>query len=113
MSQENVEIVRDVYAAFRRRENAAPFAVYAPDIEVDIREGGGRDVQAAYHALPLGALDPARWEDREFAQLLRPCEALKAVGLEEQAGSENLDLVRSILVYFDPDRALADLGLEE
>jgi ketosteroid isomerase-like protein len=46
MSQENVEIVRGVYAAFTRRDNDAPFAVYAPDIEVDFREGGGPDAQA-------------------------------------------------------------------
>ena len=49
MSQENVEIVRGVYDAFARRDNAAPFAVYAPDMEVDFREGGGPDAQAVYH----------------------------------------------------------------
>jgi ketosteroid isomerase-like protein len=40
MSQENVEIVRGVYDAFARRDNDAPFAVYAPDIELDFREAG-------------------------------------------------------------------------
>ncbi len=49
MSQENVEIVRGVYDAFTRRDNVAPFAVYAPDIELDFGEGGGPDAQAVYH----------------------------------------------------------------
>jgi ketosteroid isomerase-like protein len=49
MSQENVEIVRGLYDAFARRDNAAPFAVYSPDIEVDIREGGSPDAQVVYH----------------------------------------------------------------
>jgi ketosteroid isomerase-like protein len=49
MSQENVEIVRGLYDAFARRDNAAPFAAYAPDIELDFREGGGPDAQAVYH----------------------------------------------------------------
>jgi ketosteroid isomerase-like protein len=49
MSQENVEIVRGVYVAFARRDNAATFAVYAPDIELDFREGGGPDAQVVYH----------------------------------------------------------------
>ena len=44
-----MEIVLDVYDAFTRRDNGAPFAVYAPDIEVDFREGGGPDAQAVYH----------------------------------------------------------------
>jgi ketosteroid isomerase-like protein len=48
MSQENVEIVLDIYDAFRRRDNAAPFAAYAPDIELDFREGGSPDAQGVY-----------------------------------------------------------------
>jgi ketosteroid isomerase-like protein len=44
-----VEVVLDIYDAFTRRDNAAPFAVYAPDIELDFREGGSPDAQAVYH----------------------------------------------------------------
>ncbi len=36
MSQENVEIVRQLYEAFVARDNESPFAVYHPDIEWDM-----------------------------------------------------------------------------
>jgi ketosteroid isomerase-like protein len=49
MAQENVEIVRGVYDAFARRDNAAPFAVYAPDIEWDLRESVALDAPTVYH----------------------------------------------------------------
>jgi ketosteroid isomerase-like protein len=48
MSQENVEIVRGVYDAFARGDNAAPFAAYALDIELDFR-AGGIDTPGLYH----------------------------------------------------------------
>jgi ketosteroid isomerase-like protein len=35
MSQENVEVVRQVYEAAARRDTSAVFALYAPDIEWD------------------------------------------------------------------------------
>jgi ketosteroid isomerase-like protein len=49
MSQANVEIVRGIYDAFARRDNVAPFSVYAPDIELDFREGAGLDAPTVYH----------------------------------------------------------------
>jgi ketosteroid isomerase-like protein len=39
MSQENVELVASVYEAFARRDDAAPFDVYATDIEWDQSRG--------------------------------------------------------------------------
>ena len=50
MSQENVETVRGVYDAFTRRDNVAPFAVYAPDIVVEwnLNEGGPLDAPTVY-----------------------------------------------------------------
>jgi ketosteroid isomerase-like protein len=36
MSEENVEIVRQLHEAFARGENQSPFAVYDPDIEWDM-----------------------------------------------------------------------------
>ena len=36
MSQENVEIVRRLYAAYSRRDSEAPFEHYASDIEWDL-----------------------------------------------------------------------------
>ena len=44
MSQENVEVVRGAYDAFARRDNAAPFAAYALDIELVIRDVAGQVV---------------------------------------------------------------------
>jgi ketosteroid isomerase-like protein len=49
MSGENVEVVRGVYDAFARHDNAAPFAVYASDIEWDLREGVALDAPTVYH----------------------------------------------------------------
>jgi ketosteroid isomerase-like protein len=48
MSQENVVIVRACYDAFARRDNGAPFAAYALDIEMDFRHSGF-DVPSLYH----------------------------------------------------------------
>ena len=36
MSQENVEVVRQVYAAAARRDAAAVFALYDPEVEFDV-----------------------------------------------------------------------------
>ena len=50
MSRENVEVVRGVYDAFTRRDNAAAFAAYALDIEMDFRHGVlGFDAPSLYH----------------------------------------------------------------
>ena len=38
MSRENVEIVRGVYEALARRDNVAPFEVYADDIVWDVSQ---------------------------------------------------------------------------
>jgi ketosteroid isomerase-like protein len=37
MSQENVEVVRKAWEAYRRRDNEAALALYDPEIEVDLR----------------------------------------------------------------------------
>ena len=49
MSQANVEIVRGVYEAFTRRDDAVPFASYSPDIEWDITGLGHFGVASVYH----------------------------------------------------------------
>jgi ketosteroid isomerase-like protein len=36
MSEKNVEIVRQIYEAFRRRDSEAPYKHFAPDIEWDV-----------------------------------------------------------------------------
>jgi ketosteroid isomerase-like protein len=49
MSQENVEVVASVYEAFARRDNAAPFAAYAADIEWDMSRGLAEGLGGVYH----------------------------------------------------------------
>jgi ketosteroid isomerase-like protein len=49
MSRENVEVVASVYEAFARRDNAAPFAAYAPDIEWDMSRGLAEGPGGVYH----------------------------------------------------------------
>ena len=73
MSQENVEIVRQVYAAAARRDPASVLAAYDPDVEWDVSRspmarlvGGGvyrgheglRSFFAAYHEA---------WENIDYA----------------------------------------------
>jgi ketosteroid isomerase-like protein len=45
----NVEVVRGIYDAYTRRENATPFDAYAPDIEWDISELGHFPIASVYH----------------------------------------------------------------
>jgi ketosteroid isomerase-like protein len=49
VSQANVEIVREVYEAFTRRDHALPFASYAPDTEWDITGLGHFGAASVYH----------------------------------------------------------------
>jgi ketosteroid isomerase-like protein len=52
MSEENVEIVRQLHEAFARRDNKSPFAVYDPDIEYDLSRAPGLVLpgkEAIYH----------------------------------------------------------------
>jgi ketosteroid isomerase-like protein len=49
MSQENVEIVRQVYDAFERRDTQLPFDMYAADIEWDLSVAGMLGPGGVYH----------------------------------------------------------------
>jgi ketosteroid isomerase-like protein len=49
MSHANVEIVRGVYEAFTRQDDALPFASYEPDIEWDITGFGHFGAASVYH----------------------------------------------------------------
>jgi uncharacterized protein len=49
MSQENVELVLSVYEAFARRDDAAPFEVYATDIEWDQSRGFPEGSGSVFH----------------------------------------------------------------
>jgi ketosteroid isomerase-like protein len=48
MSEENLELIQRIYDAYARRDNAAPFELYAPDIEWDISELGDIPIARVY-----------------------------------------------------------------
>ena len=49
MSQENVEIVREIYQAVARRDAASAFAVYADDIVWEVSAGRALVMDRVYH----------------------------------------------------------------
>ena len=49
MPSENVEIVKRLLDAFRRRDNQYPFTVYDPEIVWDMRRSPIPDAQEVYH----------------------------------------------------------------
>jgi ketosteroid isomerase-like protein len=52
MSEENLEIVRELFDAFDRRDHEAAFEYYDADIEWDASraaDGGASDVAGVYH----------------------------------------------------------------
>jgi ketosteroid isomerase-like protein len=57
MSQENVELVAGVYEAFARRDDAAPFEVYATDIEWDTSRSP-RAAAPSFTAMKASASSP-------------------------------------------------------
>ena len=134
MSQENVEIVRRMNAAFNRRDRDALFAYYHPDVEL-------RDLQHAPDAperlIGIDAIRAywAQWDDAfdDFtAEIEEYLEAGKYVliatrwrGKGKDSGLE-IDLhtvdvvefadgkiVRVTIGYADRDEALRAVGLEE
>jgi uncharacterized protein len=50
MSQENVEVVRRAWQALARRDNEAAFALYDPEVEIDLT-GSGFPGAGVYHGL--------------------------------------------------------------
>jgi ketosteroid isomerase-like protein len=50
MSEENVEIVRRAWEAYKRRDNEAALALYDPEIEIDLR-GEARVGTGVYYGL--------------------------------------------------------------
>jgi ketosteroid isomerase-like protein len=75
MSQENVEIVQQVYEAFARRDFAAVLGLCSGDFELDITAHPMRDLA---HVWTLDAGRIVRLEAFQAAG-----EALKAAGLSE------------------------------
>jgi uncharacterized protein len=48
MSEENVEVVRKAWEAFKRRDNEAALALYDPEIEIDLRRRVSADARVYY-----------------------------------------------------------------
>ena len=57
MSQENVEVVREIYRAVARRDAASAFAVYADDIVWEVNARREVVMDRVYHGHEGGGLD--------------------------------------------------------
>jgi ketosteroid isomerase-like protein len=134
MSQENVEIVRPIYAAWERGDfTSAEWA--HPEIKLVAADGfdpgsytGVAQMKQAWSDW-LGAWEEYRVEVDEYRELddervlvlMLHCGRGKASGLDvgqiKRAGANVLHVrdgkVTSLVLYWDRQRALADLGLSE
>ena len=135
MSQENVEVVRSIYAAWERGDfSSVEWA--DPEIEYVIADGPqpgrwtGLDGMAqAWSNWLAGAWEDFRVEPEEIRELDDE-RVLVLVHISAKGRSSGLDLdqmqargvavfhvrdskVTRFIAYWDRDRALADLGLEE
>jgi len=136
MSQENLEIVRPIYAAWERGDfTSAEWA--HPDIELVIADSfdagsvtGLDGMAAAWHDW-LSAWEEYRVEVDEYRKLdderilvlMLHCGRGKASGLDvgqtgtKSAGANLLHVrdgrVTRLVLYWDRERALADLGISE
>jgi uncharacterized protein len=131
---ENLDLVREIYAAYGRRDNQSPFEVYAPDIEWDISELGLFGVQSVYRGhdgvracfrdlfssfrefkiAPLGLLDAS---DHVLATVREHgVGAASGVDVDREhyaAWTLRAGRVTHMRVYIDRADALKAVGLEE
>jgi ketosteroid isomerase-like protein len=134
MSQENVELVRSIYAAWERGDfSSAEWA--HPEIEYVIVEGptpgswtglagleeGGLGFLSAWKELRVEAEECRQLDGERVLVLTRLSGRGKTSGVElEQMRTKAADLlhircgkVTRFVLYFDRERALAELGLSE
>jgi ketosteroid isomerase-like protein len=134
MSQEHLEIVRPIYAAWERGDFTSAEWAHS-DIELVVGDSfeagsvkGLAAMAAAWHDW-LGAWDEYRVEVDEYRELdderilvlMLHCGRGKTSGLDvgqtKRAGANLLHVrngrVSKIVLYWDRERALADLGLSE
>jgi ketosteroid isomerase-like protein len=134
MSQENVELVRSIYAAWERGDFGAT-GWADPEIEFVAADGptpgtwtgvaemaeSWREVLSAWDDLRLKVDEYRELDDRRILVLFRFSGRGKTSGLDlgqMQAEVANLVFVRDgkvtrLVTYWDRERALADLGLSE
>jgi ketosteroid isomerase-like protein len=134
MSQENVEIVRPIYAAWERGDFSWVGWAH-PEIEYVIVEGpapgrwrglagleeGGLGILNAWTELRVQAEDCRRLDDTRVLVLTRLSGRGKTSGIDLQQmhakGADILELrggrVSRFVLYWNREHALADLGLSE
>jgi ketosteroid isomerase-like protein len=134
MSQENVELVRSVYAAWERGDWTS-FDWAHPEMEMVFADGpapaswtgfasvsdGWRDFLSAWEEFRVEAEEYRELDEERVLVLARPAGHGKTSGLElEETPTRGAQLfnirsgkVTRLVHYFDRERALADLGLSE
>ena len=135
MSQENVEIVLSVYEAFARRDNAAPFEVYATDIEWDqsrglLAEGSAsvfhghegvrqfvRSLLAAFSVIEFTVEEITAAGDRVIATVheryLGRASGVKVARRHYTLWTIRDGKITRMCAYLDADEALEAVGLRE
>jgi ketosteroid isomerase-like protein len=136
MSQENIEVVRPIYAAWERGDfTSAEWA--HPDIELviaDSFEAGSRmglaamaqgwhDWLSAWEEYRVEVEEYRKLDDERILVLMLHCGRGKTSGFDvgetgtKRAGANVLHVrdgkVTRLILYWDRERALADLGLTE
>jgi ketosteroid isomerase-like protein len=136
MSQENVELVRSIFAAWERGDfSAAEWA--DPEIELVTDDGpvlgtwkgvaamaeGWRDFLSAWEDYRVEAEEYRELDGERVLVLMLHCGRGKASGMEvgqmgtKRAGANVFHVrdgrVRKLILYWDRDNAFADLGLKE
>jgi ketosteroid isomerase-like protein len=122
----NLDLVRSIYADWKRGDyGSAEWAHSGTEyVHADGPEPGSRTGRAGRNNAQLGAFAQLRSEPEEYHELdaERVLVLVRASGQGkmsalpiDQKGAEVFEIhggkVTRIIVYFDPDRALADLGL--
>jgi ketosteroid isomerase-like protein len=134
MSQENVDFVRSIYAAWERGDFSS-VAWAHPDIEYVISDGptagrwmghaglyeGFHHFLGAWDELQVKATECRELDDKRVLVLTRQSGRGKTSGLDlEQVQAKGADIlhirggkVTKFVLYHDRERALTDLGLSE
>jgi ketosteroid isomerase-like protein len=131
----NLDLVRSIYAAWERGDYFTSTDWADPEIEFVVMDGlnpgalsgvaaleaNWREFQRAWEDYGMKAEDYRQLDDGRILVMARLSGRGKASGLEvTQTGSRAATIftvrggqVRKLVVYWDGDRALADLGLAE
>ena len=132
---ESLDLVRSIYAAWERGDYFTSTDWADPEIEFVVMDGlnpgalrgaaaleaNWREFQGAWEDYGIRADDYRRLDDERILVMVRLSGRGKASGLEvAQTGSSAATIftvraskVRKLVVYWDGERALADLGLAE